>query len=112
MKRQELQTELDINKTLQERNKMGQFSTPYPLAYQICEYMKTLLGSSIGSFLEPAIGTGVFYSALSEIMEIHRAVGYEVDSYYFNPAQELWRNHGIKLINKNFLTANLKKNFL
>ncbi len=104
-KRQQLQIALDSKKNLRERNKLGQFSTPYPLACQICVYLKTLIGGTIDSFLEPSIGTGVFYSSLSEIVNIRRAVGYEVDSYYYNPTKELWHNYGIKLINQDFLEA-------
>lgn len=104
-KRQQLQNVLDAAKTLQERNKMGQFSTPYPLARQICEYITKYTGNSIESFLEPSIGTGVFYSALSEIANVHRAVGYEIDKYYFEPTKDLWRNHEINIINQNFFDA-------
>lgn len=110
-KRQRLQISLDSNKTLKERNKMGQFSTPYPLACQICEYIKTYTGDSIESFLEPSIGTGVFYSALSEIADIRRATGYEIDSYYFNPTKELWNGHNIQLINSDFLYADPDEKF-
>lgn len=104
-KRQQLQIALDSKKNLRERNKLGQFSTPYHLARQICIYMKSLIGGTIDSFLEPSVGTGVFYSSLSEIVNIRRAVGYEVDSYYFTPTKELWHNYGIKLINQDFLEA-------
>lgn len=110
-KRQLLQTTLDSNKNPRERNKLGQFSTPYHLARQICEYMIALTGNKIESFLEPSIGTGVFYSALSEIADIRRAVGYEIDSYYFNPTKELWHNYGIELINQDFLEVNPNEKF-
>lgn len=105
-KRQQLQIVLDSGKQPLERNKLGQYSTPYHLACQICKYMKAYTGDRIESFLEPSIGTGVFYSALSEIADIRRAVGYEIDSYYFNPTEELWRDHKIKLINQDFLGTN------
>lgn len=105
IKRQKLQEELDSGKGLAERNKMGQFSTPYPLACQICEYIKSYTGDKIESFLEPSIGTGVFYSSLSEITRIQRSVGYEVDAYYFNPSKKLWGDYAIELINQNFLYA-------
>lgn len=104
-KRQLLQETLDSRKSLQERNKMGQFSTPYPLACQICEYMITLMGRSVDSFLEPSIGTGVFYSALSEKAELHRNIGFEIDEYYFRPSQNLWSGHNIDFINQDFLLS-------
>lgn len=111
IKRQQLQSVLDASKTLQERNKMGQFSTPYPLARQICEYITNYTGNSIESFLEPSIGTGVFYSALSDIATIHQAVGYEIDNYYFKPTKDLWNNHKINIINQDFLEAYPEEEF-
>lgn len=110
-RRQQLQVVLDSHKKPQERNKLGQFSTPYHLALQICEYMKAFTGDNIESFLEPAIGTGVFYSSLSEIANVQQAVGYEIDSYYFNPTKELWKGSGIKLINQDFLEASPDQKF-
>lgn len=104
-KRQLLQDALDSDKTMEERNKMGQFSTPYSLARQICEYMKSFTGDHIESFLEPSMGTGVFYSSLSEISEIGHTVGYEIDKHYFNPTKELWKKSNIKIVNENFLDA-------
>lgn len=103
--RQILQIELDSAKTMEERNRLGQFSTPYPLACQICAFMKTFTGDYIESFLEPSMGTGVFYSSLSEISDIGRSVGYEIDKHYFNPTNELWKGHNIEVINENFLEA-------
>lgn len=110
-KRQQLQATLDSDKTLEERNKMGQFSTPYPLARQICEYMKTFTGDHIESFLEPSMGTGVFFSSLSEISEIGESVGYEIDTHYFNPTKELWKKYNIQIINEDFLDAVPDKKF-
>lgn len=90
---------------------MGQFSTPYPLARQICEYITNFTGKSIESFLEPSIGTGAFYSALSEIANVHHAVGYEIDNYYFMPSKNLWSDYNIKIINQNFFEASSEEKF-
>ena len=38
--RQNRQVELDADKTQAERNKMGQFSTPFPLAFDIVNSLK------------------------------------------------------------------------
>ena len=65
-----IQKELDSQKSQKERNVLGQFSTPYPLAEQICHYVSSLIGKEIESFFEPAIGTGVFYSALAETAKV------------------------------------------
>ena len=62
-KRKLMQDALDALKTQKERNSMGQFSTPYPLALEIMRYMRNLLKKKDVSFIEPSIGTGVFYSA-------------------------------------------------
>lgn len=110
-KRQLLQKDLDSRKSLKERNKMGQFSTPYPLACQICDYMLNLTGRNIESFLEPSMGTGAFYSALSEKALVHRSVGYEIDEHYFLPSQKLWSDYSIQLYNQDFLTSSPKEEF-
>lgn len=109
--RQLLQKKLDSEKSLEDRNKMGQFSTPYSLARQICEYVCVQLGTSIDSFLEPSIGTGAFFSALSEMVEIKRSVGYEIDEFYFKPAERLWADRQIELINKDFLMTEPNEKF-
>lgn len=111
LKRQQLQQDLDRKKNLSERNKLGQYSTPYTLACQICDHLKQYLGESIDSFLEPAIGTGVFYSALSERVNIHRSVGYEIDEHYYTPASLLWEGDNIDLINRDFLKAVPQRDF-
>lgn len=94
IKRQLLQAELDQLKTSKERNSMGQFSTPSPLAMDILAHAKNIIpeGRRI-RFLDPAIGTGVFYSALCQVFPeniIDRATGYEIDEHYGLPSQDLW----------------------
>lgn len=89
-----LQAKLDSNKTQQERNKMGQFSTPPVLAQDILRHAQSLLplGQPI-HFLDPAIGTGAFYSALCGVYEPHEiaeAKGFEIDPHYGRPTVELW----------------------
>lgn len=110
-KRQELQKTLDATKPLDERNRMGQYSTPYPLAEQICRYLKNYTGERIESFLEPAAGTGVFYSVLSENFKIRRSLGFEIDPHYHVPTSKLWQGHGIELKNMDFLTAEPTEKF-
>lgn len=94
IKRQVLQADLDRLKTSAERNAMGQFSTPSPLATAILAHAKNLIpqGRPI-RFLDPAIGTGVFYSALRQVFpaqHIECATGYEIDEHYAHPSRELW----------------------
>jgi len=112
LKRQEIQYLLDSQKSASERNKMGQYSTPYTLAKQICEYIvSSFFNNSIPSFLEPSIGTGVFYSALTELAEVNDGCGYEIDAHYCIPAKQLWKSHNITIINKDFLKETPHKKF-
>ena len=89
-----LQAELDAAKDQAERNRMGQFATPTELALEILEYAKQEMdGTRSVRFIDPAIGTGSFFSALLKVFPIDRvkcAVGYELDPHYGEPAARLW----------------------
>ena len=96
IQRKKLQDALDAQKTQKDRNVMGQFSTPYPLALDIMRHMRCLLGCDDVSFIEPSIGMGVFFSAFTEAFAGGgRTLGFEIDPHYFNPACEFWK--GTKL---------------
>ena len=90
-----VQAELDAAKDQAERNRMGQFATPTELAVQILEYAKEQLNETeVVRFIDPAIGTGSFYSALLKVFpasRLTRAVGYEVAPHYGEPAARLWK---------------------
>jgi adenine-specific DNA-methyltransferase len=92
--RQIIQRELDLLKTQEERNILGQFSTPMILANDILRNTLKLMPTDEKiSFLDPAIGTGSFFSALNNIFEticIEAATGYEIDEHYGKPALDLW----------------------
>ena len=94
--RQVLQAKLDAEKTQQERNAMGQFSTPIALANDVLKHAKNIFPrQSKVRFLDPAFGTGSFYSALNNVFPefcIEAATGYEVDEHYGKPALELWKD--------------------
>src|SRR5262249_14529481 len=62
------QERLDRLKTTAERNRLGQFATPPALALDIARYAydRWRGRSDRVSFLDPAIGTGSFYSALRQ----------------------------------------------
>ncbi len=66
-RRQAEQTRLDTLKTAAERNKWGQFATPFELALSLARYARKTLGEGRLRFLDPAIGTGSFYSALIRV---------------------------------------------
>lgn len=101
-----LQQELDSQKTQEERNVLGQFSTPYELAHDMMSYLKEV-GCDSSSFLEPAIGTGVFYSAYLDVFGnyAHRALGFEVDNHYFEPTSSLWNEFPLQLRKADFLSV-------
>ena len=91
--RLDLQDELDLQKTQEERNRAGQFSTPTALARQIVSQARTYLNDKEIDFLEPAIGTGAFYSALLQTVQPHeigKCQGFEIDPHYAVPARNLW----------------------
>lgn len=104
-----LQAALDAGKTQAERNRLGQFATPTALAREILAYSLTLLppGTPI-RFLDPAIGTGSFYSALRATAapeRIAEATGYEIDGHYGRPAAELWAETPLRLVAGDFTAA-------
>ena len=100
-RRLEVQHQLDSTKTQTERNKLGQFATPTVLATDILEYAKTLLSTFQQiRFLEPAFGTGAFYSALLQVFpsaRIAKAWGYEIDPHYGKEAIKFWANTPLTL---------------
>jgi len=104
-----LQLELDAGKTQAERNRMGQFATPSALALDILDYARATLGPDEPvRFLDPAIGTGAFYSALRSVFPATRiaaATGFEIDPHYGRPAAALWKDTGLDLRLADFTTA-------
>ena len=97
----QLQIDLDAGKIQAERNRLGQFATPTPLALDILQYARTILPAN-GElrFLDPAIGTGAFYSAFTSVFPrqcIAEALGFEVDLHYGKPASDLWRKSGLTI---------------
>ena len=92
--RQTLQAELDRKKTQEERNIMGQFSTPIALANDVLNHAKNIFPKrGKVRFLDPAFGTGSFYSALNTVFTstlIESATGFEIDEHYGKPALKLW----------------------
>lgn len=97
--RLQIQMKLDAEKPQSERNRLGQFATPTPLALDILQYAKNILPDNIHlRFLDPAIGTGAFYSALNQVFpkkRITEAYGIEIDPSYGEEATVLWKDTGI-----------------
>ena len=104
-----LQAELDGQKSQAERNRLGQFATPTPLALEVVRYGASFLQSGEEvRFLDPAIGTGAFYSALRDVFvagQIAEAVGFEIDPHYGEPAARLWKDAGLVLDLSDFTQA-------
>ncbi len=107
--RERLQAALDGCKTRQERNALGQFATPGPLALEIVRTARHMLGANGRIvFMDPAFGTGAFYSALLRVFPpgvVKTARGHEIDAHYGTPAQELWAPAGFHLQLGDFTTA-------
>ena len=70
VKRQSIQAAIDSSKSMSERNKNGQFSTPISLAKEILhEAVLYLPQNEKISFFDPAIGTGSFFSAILRALQ-------------------------------------------
>ncbi len=85
LSRLESQKNIDSQKLRETRRKMGQFATPMPLAKEIIQYAANILDKQEIYFLDPAFGTGAFYSALMNVFssnQIKEAVGVEIDETY------------------------------
>lgn len=104
-----LQHQLDDVTTQSERNKRGQFATPPALTLSMLAYAKSLLTPHTPlRFLDPAFGTGAFYSALLQIfpsLQIVSASGFELDPHHGNTAEELWADAGLQLTVADFTRA-------
>ncbi|MCF8374174.1 MAG: N-6 DNA methylase [Bacteroidales bacterium] len=105
-----IQNRIDKSKSNKERNKLGQFATPNNLAIEILEQTKQYLSveKSI-SFLDPAIGSGSFFSAFQQVFsdfEFNKLLGYEIDNQFAEVASSLWKNNGLEVINVDFTKIN------
>jgi len=104
-RRQAEQIRLDSLKTAAERNKWGQFATPFELALSLARYAHQTLGEGRLRFFDPAIGTGSFYSALSQVVpakSIEAATGIELDPLFADAAKNLWGKSGLHVVEGDF----------
>ncbi|MDY6781657.1 MAG: SAM-dependent DNA methyltransferase [Cyanobacteriota bacterium] len=99
--RRGLNSRLDRAKTQSDRNRLGQFATPPQLALDIVDLARTWLPENCAiRFLDPAFGTGAFYSALLQRCPQERiltATGYEIDPDYAKGAINLWHDRPLKV---------------
>lgn len=99
------QDRLDAQKTAAERNKWGQFATPPELAKSIARYALGLTNHDSVRFLDPAVGTGSFFSAFcseSSPGGMESAVGIELDPLFAESASALWADSGLQVIQGDF----------
>jgi hypothetical protein len=108
--RREAQRNLDSQKSALERNKVGQFSTPTKLALEMskvaCDYLPN---STRIRFLDPAIGTGVFFYAAKQYFgnRIEVAKGFEIDGNIAEVAKQLWEPFGLEVHVLDFCSAEM-----
>lgn len=106
-RRQRHQEILDAARDQAERNRWGQFATPMPLALEIAEYAaaRWQKRSEPVRFLDPALGTGSFYSALRQAFPTERvahAAGVELDPRIVAAAADLWKSTGLDVVAADF----------
>ena len=107
VRRQAIQAALDSSKSAAERNRLGQFATPYALAVEIARYVKSVAGNRLRAvrFADPAVGTGSFYSAALEVFGLERirsAVGVDLDKAFCDAARDLWASFGLEVVQGDF----------
>ena len=106
-----MQARLDGAKSQAERNRLGQFATPTALARDILAYAKNRFRKKTPiRFLDPALGTGSFYSAFLKVFgedAASVAMGFEIDSLYVNAARLLWKDSGLDVRHEDFTKAQL-----
>lgn len=106
-KRQLEQDRLDSLKSSSDRNRLGQFATPYELASHIAHLAALEWEDRADeiSFLDPGFGSGVFYSTLVETIPnstIESARGIEIDPEFSRVARDLWARTGLEVIEGDF----------
>lgn len=109
-RRQAEQARLDELKSAAERNKWGQFATPPELALSLARYACERAGEGPIRFLDPAIGTGSFFSAVTaaaDPQKIEAAMGIELDPLFVESARNLWSESGLEVVKGDFTKQQL-----
>ncbi len=90
-----------------ERKKIGQLFTPFPIAEFMSEW---IIGNvNCETILDPAVGLGIFFRAivLKKGCERYRFIGYDIDEKILNCAKDIIDNIPdikVNLEKKNYLT--------
>lgn len=106
-RRREVQAALDSRKSVAERNRLGQFATPFDLAVEIARYVDSRLGPTKQGirFADPAVGTGSFFAAARAVFgppRISTATGVELDPAFADAARTLWADSGLDVVSGDF----------
>ncbi|MEX0802217.1 MAG: SAM-dependent DNA methyltransferase [Candidatus Binatia bacterium] len=107
VRRQAMQADIDARKSAAERNRLGQFATPYALAVDIARYVASLIDQPKSEihFADPSIGSGSFFSAALAVfgsMRMKSAVGVELDPAFAEAARRLWSDAGLEVLPGDF----------
>ena len=107
LRRQQLQADLDAGKSAAERNRLGQFATPYTLAEDMTRYVASMIGTPAKPirFADPSVGSGSFFSAALAVFgtdQIRTAVGVEIDPVFADAARQLWSGFGLEVVRGDF----------
>lgn len=114
--RKDIQTTLDSHRDSSDRNRLGQYATPFTLARNIVSNAIARLDPKTPlRFLEPSLGTGAFFSALSSVAEdsqIDECVGIEIDAEFAEASRSLWHSNKYQVVHADFFDfAQQKTNF-
>lgn len=102
------QARLDGLKSAESRNRWGQFATPPALALDITREAKRRVrrrGGRPVRFLDPAIGTGSFFSSFLSVFppsQVGASLGIELDERFADAAQRLWTGTPLNVRNDDF----------
>lgn len=107
LRRQAVQADIDTRKSAAERNRLGQFATPNPLAVDIARYVESVIDQTKDNirFADPSIGSGSFFSAALAVFgskRISSAVGVELDSVFADAARNLWADARLEIVHGDF----------
>jgi type I restriction-modification system DNA methylase subunit len=107
LQRQALQVAFDARTSTAERNRCGQFATPYPVAVEIARYVSHIARDRLPTirFADPALGSGGFFSAALAVFGAERitsAVGVEIDPALCDVARTLWASSGLEVVQGDF----------
>jgi len=107
VRRQAIQADIDTRKSAAERNRLGQFATPNPLAVDIARYVESVIDQTKDNirFADPSIGSGSFFSAALAVFgakRISSAVGIELDPAFADAARNLWADARLEIVHGDF----------